>query len=235
MSRPSPYRLDYDYWVVSDAASTLIKQGCTLSARHIKDGGLRMQFNREIAFYAKSVVDGVATGKKTPSEALLEMKKEQRDLLDQGTQVLMKGAGLIAGALQVATGASICYGSAGLLCVVAGVPLMAHGANNIYENGRNLWQGRSDTDGPVRKGYQAVAEAAGRKPHEGNVMYGTVDIGLSVYSLLRTVLKPGAWRLFRYVKDDYIRSYQAMGTGPLIFEIGVDMLTGQQVYVELEE
>ena len=41
-----------------------------------------------------------------------------------------KGIGVIAGALQFATGAGICYASVGTLCLLAGIPIMAHGANN---------------------------------------------------------------------------------------------------------
>lgn len=231
--RPSPCRPDdHEYWLVSEAASSLTKQACTLSGRHINDGMLRMQFNRELAYYAKRVVDDVATGRRTPEDALREMKDEQSSLVSQGFEVAKKGAGAIAGALQIATGASICYGSAGLLCVVAGAPLIAHGANNIYENGQNLLTGRNDAQGPVRKGYQAAASAMGGSIHDGNIAYGTADIGLSLYSLGRLVKKPGAWRLFRYVRSDYVRTYQQMGGTALSLEIYIDADTAYNIYLE---
>uniref|UniRef100_UPI0030DD6134 hypothetical protein n=1 Tax=Pseudomonas sp. RA_15y_Pfl2_54 TaxID=3088704 RepID=UPI0030DD6134 len=53
-----------DYWMVSAAAGKLGSQASTLGVRHIKDGMLRLQFNREIAYYAKSIVDDVSQGKK---------------------------------------------------------------------------------------------------------------------------------------------------------------------------
>lgn len=233
MKRPSPYKLDnHDYWVVCQAASDLTKQACTLSGRHIQDGMLRMQFNRELAYYAKSLVDAVATGKKTPDEALLAMKREQKDLVDQGLEVTRKGGAFIAGALQISTGVAVCYGSAGFLCVVAGVPLMAHGANNIYESGRNLWEGRSNTQGPLRKGYQAAAEAMGGSARDGNIAYGTADLGLSLYGIGRLVIKPNAWRLFRYVRSDYLRSYQTMNAVGLSFEVYINGETARQIYSE---
>lgn len=234
--RPSPYRLDNDdYWVVCEAANNLTKQACTLGSQHLQDGMLQLQFTREIAYFTKSLVNDVEAGRKTPEEAVLAMKMEQADLIDQGGEVFKKGAGIIAGALQIATGATICYGSGGLLCVIAGGPMIAHGVNNIIENSVNLWTGRSDTQGPVRQGYQAVAKAVGGTARDGSVAYGTADIGLSIYGMWRMVLKPGAWRLFRYVKTDYVRSHTLMGTGPILFEIGIDMQTGQQIYVELKE
>ncbi|RON69425.1 hypothetical protein BK671_08300 [Pseudomonas fluorescens] len=95
---------------------------------------------------------------------------------------------------------------------------MAHGANNTYENGRNLWEGRSDIQGPVRKGYQEAAKLIGRGAFEGNMAYGAVDLGLSVYGLGRLVLKPDAWRLFRYVRTDYVRGYSSSSKTALLFE-----------------
>lgn len=110
--------------------------------------------------------------------------------------------------------------------------MIAHGANNIYENGENLLTGRSDSEGWVRKGYQAVAKSMGGSMRDGNIAYGVSDIGLSVYGMTRMVLRTGAWKLFKYIPSDYVRSYINMSRGAIVFEVGVDMLTGEQVYVE---
>lgn len=221
-----------DYWLVSKAAGNLTNQACTLGARHIKDGTLRLQFNREVSYYARSIVNEVSLGKKSPEQGLMDIKNEQSGLLSQSWEIAKKGAGTIAGAMQIITGAGVCYGSAGTLCLVAGVPMMAHGANNVYENGRNLLEDRIDTEGPVRQGYQAVAKAVGYGEREGNMAYGATDIGLSAYALSRYVLKPDAWRLFRYVRADYVRSYKSMGASAMGFEIYTDLQTGKQVYQE---
>ena len=60
----------YDYWMVSAAAGKLGSQASTLGVRHIKDGTLRLQFNREVAYYAKSIVNDVSQGKKSPEQGL---------------------------------------------------------------------------------------------------------------------------------------------------------------------
>ncbi|PSS57689.1 DUF4225 domain-containing protein [Pseudomonas sp. BBP2017] len=235
-SRPSPLQMDpNDYWVVCEAASRLTKQACTLAAMHIKDGVVRTQFNREIAYYAKRIADDVADGKKTPDEALLEIRNEQRSLIDQSLEIGRKGAGVIAGVFQVAAGATICASPAIVLCGLAGLPMIAHGANNIYENGENLLTGRSDSEGWVRKGYQAAATSMGGSTRDGNIAYGVSDIGLSVYGMTRMVLRTGAWKLFKYIPSDYVRSYINMSRGAIVFEVGVDMLTGEQVYVETKK
>ena len=219
-----------DYWVVSQAAANLAKQACTLGARHIQDGTLRIQFNREVSYYARGIVNDVALGNKSPEQGLQDIKNEQSNLLSQSLEIAQKGVAAIAGALQIAAGAGICYASVGTLCVFAGGPLMAHGANNVYENGRNLWEGRSDTQGPLRKGYQELANLMGGSAFEGDMAYGALDLGLSAYGLGRLVLKPDAWRLFRYVRTDYVRGYEDASKAALSFEVLSNGVTIQSMY-----
>lgn len=236
MRRPSPYPLEtHDYWIVSDAAAKLTQYASIVGSRYIADMALRGRFKREMAYYAKRVVDAVGRGEISSEEGLRVIEAERKSLFDRVSEFGAKSAGLIAGTLQVATGAVICYGSAMTLCAIAGVPMMAHGANNMYENGRNLWEERSNTEGPVRKGYQMIAKTIGGQERHGNIAYGSTDILLSIYGMWRMVLKPGAWRLFRYTDSDKIRSYKTMGAGPIIFEVGIDTLTGEQVYGELNK
>ncbi|WP_017254164.1 DUF4225 domain-containing protein [Pseudomonas tolaasii] len=225
----------HDLWEVSHAAGRLTSQACTISARHLQDGIKRSMFNREVAYYAHSIVSDVEQGKKTAAEGLIELKNEQRSLLNQSMEIGQKGIGVVAGALQMATGAGICYASVGTLCLIAGVPLMAHGANNVYEGGRNLMTGQSDAVGPVRGAYQSAASAMGYDEREANIAYGSVDIGLSAYSIARRVLKPDAWRLFRYIDTDRIRVYKTMHPISLTTEAAVDALTLKQIHRELEK
>ncbi|VVO58450.1 hypothetical protein PS898_00661 [Pseudomonas fluorescens] len=112
--------------------------------------------------------------------------------------------------------------------------MMAHGANNVYENGRNLWEGSSDTQGPVRKGYQKVAKIIGGGEFEGNMAYGTVDLGLSVYGAGRLILKPDAWRLFRYVRADYIRGHEGSSKISLLIESVSGAATVDALYREVK-
>ncbi|TDF85025.1 DUF4225 domain-containing protein [Pseudomonas sp. H9] len=234
-SRPSPLRLDSDaFWEVNDAAVRLTKQACTSSARLLRDGRQRMQFNRELAYYAKRVVDDVELGNRTPESGLAELIQTMRRLAVATVEVGRKSIGVVAGGAQVATGVGICYGSAGTLCVVAGIPLMAHGANNMYEGGRNIFEDRTDVEGPVRKGYQKIAEGLGGTKSAGNVAYAATDIGLSGYSLFRMVVKPGAWRLFYRMPSDYMRAYNSAGVFSLSVEAGSNISSVRQIQEELD-
>lgn len=222
----------HDLWVVSQAAGNLTSQACTISARHLQDGVTRSIFNREVAYYARSIVKDVELGKKTVAQGLVEIKTEQQSLLNQSMEIGRKGIGVVAGALQMATGAGICYASVGTLCLIAGVPLIAHGANNVYEGGRNLVTGQSDAVGPVRAAYQSAAFAMGHGERAANMAYGAADIGLSVYSAARHVLKPDAWRLFRYIPTDYRRAYKTMTPTTMGIEVYTDFQTIKQMYDE---
>jgi hypothetical protein len=86
-----------DYWAVSTAAANLTQQACTLGSRHINDGTLRLQFNREVSYYARGIVNDVAQGRKSADQGLKEIKSEQSSLLSQSWEIAKKGAGAIAG------------------------------------------------------------------------------------------------------------------------------------------
>lgn len=82
----------------------------------MNSGTLRLQFNREVAYYAKAIINDVEQGKRSSEEGLKALKDEQSSLLKQSTDIAQKGIGAVAGAFQFAAGAGICYGSVGTLC-----------------------------------------------------------------------------------------------------------------------
>ncbi len=51
----------------------------------------RVQFNQEVAWYAKRIADDVAQGRKTPEQGIQALLREQRDLLIQSQVVTRKG------------------------------------------------------------------------------------------------------------------------------------------------
>ncbi|GFM85102.1 hypothetical protein PSCICO_05010 [Pseudomonas cichorii] len=113
----------------------------------------------------------------------------------------------------------------GTLCLLFGGSLIVHGTNNVYENGRNLITGRSDTEGPLRKGYQKLARISGYDDCIGNVAYGSTDLILSAYGAGRLVIKPDSWRLFKYIHTDYIRAYKTTPAGVLAIDLISDGIT----------
>jgi hypothetical protein len=69
-ARQGNYPLGPDYWDVNQAATRLTAFACTVSARHLSHGMDRMQFNREVAYFSKRIMDDVATQRLTPEEGL---------------------------------------------------------------------------------------------------------------------------------------------------------------------
>lgn len=220
---------------VSHAAMELTQYACEVGVRCIQDDVLRMQFTQEVASVGKAIVAEVENDNLSAAEGMLAIQTEQIYLQHQLTQYLKLVAGLTAGVLQIGVGYAVCHGSVGLACGMTGIPMMLHGANNVYESARNIISGRTDTIGPVRQGYQWVAQTSGGTESQGNIAYWVGDLGFSLYSVLRTVVKPDAWRLFRYINTDKARNITLMSTSAKAFELGVDMQTGELIYLELEK
>jgi len=222
-----------DYWEVSHAAGLLTSQACTVSARHIRDGMLRIQFNREVAYYARGIVTDVESGRKSVWEGLKALKEEHSLLTSHQMRVLSQSVGLVAGGFQFAGGVAIC--AAGGVACAGGAFMIAHGMNNIHENTVNLWEGRSDTVGATRMVYHRLAEGRGYGTTEGNIAYGVADIATSLYGTFRNTLKPGAWRLYRYIDTDYVRAYKNTSNWILGFDAAGGAFTTKSILDELKK
>ena len=250
----------YDIAVVRKAGKGLTMQATSLANRHIRSGVLKNQFVREIDRFEQCLVNDVERGKKTKEQALTEMKREQSSLMEQSSLIASKGIGVIAGAMQVAAGGAICIYSAASLCSI-GALLVAHGANNMYENGKYFVDGEEDATGLVREAYQGAAEFAGYPKSYGNMAYYGVDLALSGYGVFaktttvknaaetyqivsKTNLKPMPWtkspkakqlKLFRYSAEDYLRGYQASSRLSLGAESVSDSFTTYSLYKEVRK
>ena len=216
---------------LDQAIVLLTNQACTVGIQRLKNIAVRLQFNREISEYTRGIVQDVYDGKKSTEQGLEAINKQRsvlvkHTLLDQA----FLGVGVAAGGMQVAMGGGICYFSAGALCIGIGAPLMLQGGNNIYENGRNLLSGRSDTQGPIRKVYHSVAKAVGGTERESNIAYGVVDLAGSVYGAGRWVLKPDSWRLFRHIRSDYLYGFQRNTVGGAAIGRASDVNTLQTLF-----
>nr|WP_314875422.1 DUF4225 domain-containing protein [uncultured Pseudomonas sp.] len=217
-----------DFWEVSHAASGLIAYGCYVGSQHLQDDWTRMQFNRELAYYARRIVNDVEERRLNPEEGLAEIRAEKQGLWSQSQQLL----GMIGGTGQMIGGAGICYASAGIACGLLGAPMIAHGANNFYEASRNLVESRSDVEGPVRRAYQSGARALGMSAREGNMAYLSSDIAMSGASLIRPVLKKDSWRLFRYLSSDKELAFRQMSAPALTLEQLLNTQTGKSLHDE---
>lgn len=237
----------WDVREVEKAGKGLSMQAVTLSHRYISNGGLKMQFVRDVDRFEQCLVNDFKSGRKNKETVFKELRKERQSLMDQGALITQKGIGLVAGVMQVTSGAVICYASAATLCLI-GAPMAAHGMNNIYENGKYFWDGDENATGLVREGYQHAAESLGYSKSQGDIAYYGADLAMSAYGLAaksttvknaseayQIVTKPNLnampwtktpkakqFKLFRYSSEDYLRGYQAMSKSALGVEIAAD-------------
>jgi hypothetical protein len=218
-----------DYFRVSHAAAVLAAQACTVSAKHIQDGMLRLQFNREVAYYARGIVRDVAEGKKSPERGLKELKDELKAFAIKSAEIGRKSVGIIAGYYQFRGGVGICIATRGTACV-PGLMMAAHGINNIVENSVNLARGNSEMQGPVRKFYHSLSKMRGGTESDGDKTYALLDLGSSGWSMLRKELRSGSWKLFRNIPSDSIRAFRQMSTPALFLEVLSDSITAYDLY-----
>ncbi|QVM93975.1 DUF4225 domain-containing protein [Pseudomonas entomophila] len=217
------------------AASRLISYGCGVSAKHLSDRRSRMQFNRELAYYARRVMDDVYERRISPEQGLEQIQAEKKSLYSQASRIFTQLGGMAGGASQLATGLGSCIGSLGSTCAIHGAPLIMHGGNNFYENARGLYEGRTDVVGPVRELYQDAAKSLGYSERDGNLAYYTADLFLSGRALWRKVPRRDAWRLYRYMDADKERKLRQLGMGWLAFEFFTSGLTINQWMDEYRE
>lgn len=138
--------------------------------------------------------------------------------------------------MQVYTGAETCLVTGGLKCASWGIPLMAQGANNLWENGHYLLY-RKNIPGCARQGYRKIATTLGMNEDAGDYAYAAVDFSLSGYAIAQKVFRPRekSWRLLYTMNNDFIYGWQTMGVLPLFSEMIADFGTISSVTDEFLE
>lgn len=156
---------------------------------------------------------------------------------------VVKGIGLIAGVSQVVAGAASILSSRG--SNIAGFLLVSHGFNNIYENGYFIINGEDDI-GPVRDLYRIIAKKSGYDNKIADIVYGGVDLALSVHGLFftkkvvsdyRSLMNyengPDTLKLYDVIDDDLLMTIKTMGKLSLGLEITGDMVTVSGIWDNL--
>ncbi|CAI1614607.1 Uncharacterised protein [Serratia ficaria] len=169
----------------------------------------------------------IDTGK---AKLFVAIKKEKREKF---SNLIMKQVGFVSGGSQIFAGIGTCALSVGIACGGVGVPLIAQGTNNVYENGYYLLF-RKNKVGSIREAYHYAANYLGYN-NEADIVYSSVDISLSGYGIFSKSLRPDSWRLFRYINSDYIRGWKQLGTVPLGTEIFSNAITGYGIYKLIDE
>lgn len=231
MSKPSsPEWFPEESWELHQSAVNLTRYACIVSSRHIRDIAQRGQFNRTMAYYVRQILQDVRNGRIRTDEGMKKIEVEHKRLTKvETTEAII---GFRAGIYQFADGLKICRS---IPTCSYGLPAMIHGANNVYENGGKLWTGDAGFAGPVRKMYRSAAKSLGKREVDGDVAYGSADILLSGYALLRKVPKKDSWKLFKRLPEDLEHAYKQMGKISLVGDMTATGLTLKNLRKDLEE
>ncbi|AHG22634.1 hypothetical protein Z042_03460 [Chania multitudinisentens RB-25] len=169
---------------------------------------------------------------KTVKAVYLEIKKDNGYLT-----YVIKGIGVIAGLSQLIAGIPMAFGSAVTgVSAGLGVLLIAHGSNNVYENGQYFFTGEERT-GLVRDLYRYASNKAGYSDNSADIIYAGIDLSLSAKilfgkvavsnanSLLGSANRSDTGRLFRAVNKDMLVGFKAMSKFSLLVELSGDAVT----------
>lgn len=207
---------------VAKAGADLVALGCTISATSFDDGIVQLQFGSVISDYVNEIISDVSEGVISAWDGVQEIMAEYAELASKAAFYAQNGIGVVAGVMQIEVGVAITGSSAGFAAPVGGA-FIAHGVNNIYEGGMNIYQGPNveAARGPVRRVYQDLF----KDEYTGDMVYGVFDLGLSALGMMQPLRKTGSVQLFRRDPLNYEPAYQQSGRLALFFEALVDSIT----------
>ncbi|BET61955.1 DUF4225 domain-containing protein [Yersinia pseudotuberculosis] len=227
----------------------------SIASKFIKWSLIKDQFISEVTRYSSDITAKVNTGEITTETAIKLLDKELSDLRNQDEEmtrervkqaVIIKasvkknndvkrreivsltiaGVGFVTAGLQIVAGVGMVGSVAG---TIPGALLIAHGTNNIIENGYYILYRESYT-GPLKFLYEGVGAQFGLSKSDADVMYTAVDIALSINGIMSYKLTEDAARLYRYVNADLLWGLKSMGiknmtTAEILLEIVGDINT----------
>lgn len=233
-------------------AQQLYSKATEVSFVHLKSGFTQMAFQDDVKRFIDAQLSAIrsAGSESVCQECLKNLQEEHKNIsmqdqmLRSGQAVLhasvqfiksdgvwhyvINGVGVVLGSLQVIAGIGVIEASLATGMVFGagfGALLVAHGANSIQESALNLYHGVDNSQGFMKKTYIAGAAFLGFDQKTGELTYSVMDLGLSAYGMGRLIMKPESWRLFRYLRTDYVRGIKEMSRFDLGVEIYNDSMT----------
>ncbi|MEY1161487.1 MULTISPECIES: DUF4225 domain-containing protein [Providencia] len=220
-------------------AQHLIDCADELCEKHLYYPDIKDAFRSQIEAFAYMIVNQVESGQKSYEQGSAELKKEEKSLLEQSKDWIINGLSIFGGVGMIWAGGALC--STGLGCFI-GAPLIAHGANGIYEGALGLYEGHSDVQGPLREGYKATAKALGFSQEVGNLVYDLVDVGISIRAKLKLVPKLNEFGevekplfLKKHAQQDLEKAYRQMKKKLLSIELVSDTINLFKVKDDIEK
>ena len=210
-------------------ARRLLQCADELCEKHLYHDDIKQAFKQEVEVFANDIVEQVDSGAMTYEEGAGKIKEEEKSLSEQSREWILRGLSIFGGLAMIATGAAMC--TTGFGCVI-GAYVGAHGLNSIQE-------GVTGQDGFLKSTYQAAARELGMSESVGTLVYDLVDIGISVRGKLELVPKMNELgkpirKLWHYGRQDLVRHYTQMKKLALAGEVGVDLISLQNLFKDFK-
>ena len=210
-------------------ARRLLQCADELCEKHLYHDDIKQAFKQDIESFANDIVERVDSGAMTYEQGAEKIKEEEKSLSEQSREWIIRGLSIFGGLAMIATGAAMC--TTGIGCVI-GAYVGAHGLNSIQE-------GVTGQDGFLKSTYQAAARELGMSESVGTLVYDLVDIGISVRGKLKLVPKKDELgtpvrKLWHYGRQDLVRHYTQMKKLALAGEVGVDLISLQNLFKDFK-
>jgi hypothetical protein len=172
---------------------------------------------------------------------LKNLRAENESLLEQARLLKTKAAqlyakvefikednnvvGYVISAVQVvlaglqAAGGLILVSSMTPVGVLLGATLVVDAANTVSREVNHQLLNKTDSQGFVADTAMSVAEFMGFRGNSGLAAYKTVSLAANAYSVFGLLRKPGAWRLFYFVRSDFYRKMDSMSRPKLTMKV----------------
>jgi uncharacterized Zn-binding protein involved in type VI secretion len=210
-------------------ARRLLQCADELCEKHLYHDDVKQAFKQDVESFANEIVEQVDSGAMTYEEGAEKIKVEEKSLSEQSREWIIRGLSIFGGLAMITTGAAMC--TTGVGCVI-GAYVGAHGLNSIQE-------GVTGHDGFLKSTYQAAARELGMSESVGTLVYDLVDIGISVRGKLKLVPKKDELgtpvrKLWHYGRQDLVRHYTQMKKLALAGEVGVDLISLQNLFKDFK-
>lgn len=229
---------DYYLAMAQAARYRLIRTADIVAFRHLKDPITKHRFKGELTEFINGNLNAIRKAKDDLEckSAISNINEECINLEKQGTMLTLEKAkifltirmerhqkeigytiealGIVMGGVQMFSGAAIIQKATTTIGKAFGVHIVLNGADSIEESIYKLL-GNKDAVGFMKKGYIGTAEFLGFDKKVGLVAYHSVDMSLALYGIFKLSLKPDAWRLYRFIPDDYYRQINTMSRAAL--------------------
>lgn len=250
---------DYFLTMANLEANRLSNLAATLADRHIKNSLVRSDFKEDIQNFITYQLQTLqsATSDSQCRQCVSNLQQERNYLDTQDTQLSMgsaqivasaqlvekngiwgyiiNGVGVVLSGLQIVVGGTmltLSLASGNIIGIAFSGMLTLHGMNAFQESIRNLKTGKDDAEGFLKNGYIYTAKFLGFDERTGRLAYSYMDLFLSAHGMSRLVLKPETWRLFHYLRSDYVRNIKNMSRTDLLIEMGSDAMTIKTIHDE---